>query len=72
MTELNSNSVIILAELRARCRELETETFATETIFRYKCRELWWEFCQKTQEEPHVTHFREFWGNEETYPRTIA
>jgi hypothetical protein len=72
MTELNSNSKLILAELREKCRNLELESFDTEAIFKYKCRELWWEFCQKTQSEPHVTLFRDFWGSEETYPRTIA
>ena len=61
----------LLEEYRAKCRELELETFELEKDFRYKARELWWEYSQATQKEG-MLYFKEFWGDERSYPRTIA
>lgn len=63
----------LLAEGRAKCRESESMPFEEEKDFRYNARTYWWEFVEKTQKYPaDVMSFREFWGNENTYPRTIA
>lgn len=63
----------LLAEQRVKCREIETQTFDSENSFKYKARELWWEYCEKTQMcYPTIMSFREFWDNENSYPRTIA
>ncbi len=62
----------LLTSLRAKCRELETQPQIddVEPDFKYQARLLWWEYCQKTQMESTM-EFREFWGNNNTYPRTI-
>jgi len=62
-----------LAEGRAVCRNLETAQFETEAEFRYKAREPWWNFIQHTQKmKDYIMSFKEFWGDDATYPRTIA
>lgn len=71
MIKLSSKADILLNELRAECRKLESAPDLTEADFKYKARVLWWKFCQETQREP-LLHFRAFWGNENTYQRTIA
>lgn len=64
----------LLAIGRAKCRESETAEFPEEKDFRYNARTYWWEFLEKTQKYPSegVMPFRDFWNNEESYPRTIA
>ncbi len=62
-----------LAAGREVCRALETATFETEAIFRYKAREPWWNFIEHTQKmKDCIMSFEEFWDSAETYPRTIA
>lgn len=62
-----------LAAGRETCRVLETATFEEEAIFRYKAREPWWNFIERTQKmKDFIMSFEEFWNNPETYPRTIA
>ena len=62
-----------LAAGRAVCRNLETLTFEKEVEFRYKAREPWWAFIEKTQKmADFILSFKDFWDNAETYPRTIA
>lgn len=74
---MTNEELSILAECRAKCREIERETFtadkdvSAEQKFRTKARMPWYEFCEKTMHSK-IMHFREFWGNEDTYPRTIA
>lgn len=64
----------LLAIGRAKCRESETAEFENENKFKYNARTYWWEFLEKSQKYPvgGIMSFREFWDNEETYPRTIA
>lgn len=58
---------------RNKCRQLELGVYEKETIFRYKAREPWWEFIENTQKmKDFILSFRDFWGCEETYPRTIV
>ena len=62
-----------LAEQRAKCRDSESAVFETEVQFKYNARTFWWAYLQKAQYfTRYVIPFREFWGNEETYGRTIA
>jgi hypothetical protein len=62
-----------LAEQRAKCRESETQVFETETLFKYNARTYWWDYLEKAQKVmPTIMTFREFWGDETSYPRTIA
>lgn len=62
-----------LATGRAVCRNLEALTFENEVDFRYKAREPWWAFIEKTQKmTDFIMTFKDFWDNTETYPRTIA
>jgi hypothetical protein len=62
-----------LAAGRAVCRNLEALTFEQEVDFRYRAREPWWAFIEKTQKmADFILSFKDFWDNPETYPRTIA
>lgn len=62
-----------LAAGRAVCRNLEALAFEQEVDFRYKAREPWWAFIEKTQKmADSILTFKDFWDNAETYPRTIA
>ena len=76
---MTNEELTILEECRAKCREIELETFtadkdvSAEQKFRTKARMPWYEFCTRTMKsDDNVMHFREFWGNEDSYPRTIA
>lgn len=66
----------LLIECRLVCRTIELEKFAgtidvtPEQQFRTKARHPWYVFCQTDKNA--IMPFREFWGNEETYQRTIA
>lgn len=65
--------IAFLAEQRAKCRESETTVFETEVLFKYNARTYWWEYLERAQKvATSIMSFQEFWGNEESYPRTIA
>lgn len=69
MSELDE----LIAEQRAKCRESESTVFDNEDSFKYSARMHWWEYLQKSQKlTRYVMPFREFWGDESSYPRTIA
>ena len=62
-----------LAEQRVKCRESESTKFETEVLFKYNARTYWWAYLEKAQKvATSIMTFREFWDNEESYPRTIA
>lgn len=62
-----------LAAQRLLCRESETQLFETEVLFKYNARTFWWEYLERAQlVKPSIMTFREFWGDESSYPRTIA
>jgi len=65
----------ILAECRAKCREIEQRAFVgydAVTLFKYTTRSFWWEYLQKSQKgATFIITFREFWDNEDTYSRTV-
>jgi hypothetical protein len=62
-----------LAEQRAKCRESESTVFETEILFKYNARTYWWAYLEKAQKiAPNIMAFREFWGDDSSYPRTIA
>jgi hypothetical protein len=66
----------LLASCREKCRNIEQEVFTAtkeltaEQQFRTKARMPWYEYCQNSK-EPIMT-FKDFWGCDESYPRTIA
>jgi hypothetical protein len=65
--------VEFLAEQRAKCRASESTVFETEVLFKYNARTYWWAYLEKAQKiAPNIMTFREFWGDESSYPRTIA
>ena len=69
MSELDE----LIAEQRAKCRELELTVLVDEDSFKYNARMHWWGYLQKSQKlTRYVMPFREFWDDESTYPRTIA
>ena len=62
-----------LTAQRLLCRESESQNFETEVLFKYNARTYWWEYLERAQKVmPTIMTFREFWDNEESYPRTIA
>jgi hypothetical protein len=65
--------VEFLAEQRAKCRASESAVYETEVMFKYNARTYWWAYLEKAQKiAPDIMTFREFWGDESSYPRTIA
>ena len=65
--------VAFLVEQRAKCRESESAVYESEVLFKYNARTYWWEYLEKAQKiAPDIMAFREFWGDENSYPRTIA
>jgi hypothetical protein len=74
----------VLEEQRAKCRAFEVSAPSADGItdlkikasmistFKYTARTFWWDYLTKSQRlVRYVMPFREFWNNEDTYPRTI-